>query len=119
MEFAPRLRRKVGPGRYVPAMGFPALHRLLGRRAGPLTNDMLDVAIVGGVRETDDLDWKSELPEAKDPSQSDVVKDVAAMANSGGGMIVFGSRKRTRQPPDGRAWASSTRRTSAPSVPLS
>jgi hypothetical protein len=92
MEFAPRLRRKVGPGRYVPAMGFPALHRLLGWRAGPLTNDMLDVAIVGGVRETDDLDWKSELPEAKDPSQSDVVKDVAAMANSGG-MIVVGIKE--------------------------
>jgi hypothetical protein len=56
-------------------MAFPALHRLLGRRAGPLTNDMLDVAIDGGVRETGDPDWTSELPEAKDLSQSDVVKD--------------------------------------------
>lgn len=100
-------------------MEFTALHRLLGRQPGPLTDDMLDAAIEQGIRETDDLGWKSALPKAKDLSHSDVVKDIAAMANSGGGMIVFGSRKRTRQPPDGRAWASSTRRTSAPSVPLS
>jgi hypothetical protein len=65
MEFAPRLRRKVGPGRYVPAMGFPALHRLLGRQPGPLTDDMLDAAIEQGIRETDDLDWKSALPSIK------------------------------------------------------
>jgi hypothetical protein len=56
MEFAPRLRRKVGPGRYVPAREFTAVHRLLGRQPGPPTNDMLDAAIDQSVRETDDLD---------------------------------------------------------------
>lgn len=79
----PVAARNVGPGRYVPAMEFTALHRLLGRQAGPLTDDMLDAAIEQGIRETDDLDWKSALPKAKDLSQSDVVKDIAAMANSG------------------------------------
>jgi Putative DNA-binding domain len=74
-------------------MEFTPLHRLLGRQPGPLTDDMLDAAIEQGIRETDDLDWKSELPKAKDLSQSDVVKDIAAMANSGGGMIVFGVKE--------------------------
>jgi len=57
---------------------------------------MLDAAIEQGVRETDDLDWKSGLPKAKDLSQSDVVKDIAAMANSGGGMIVFGIKEKDK-----------------------
>ena len=40
--------------------------------------------------ETDDLDWKSALPPAKGLTQSDFPKDIAAMANSGGGTIVYG-----------------------------
>ena len=40
-----------------------------------------------------DLDWKSELPPAKGVPQTDFPKDVAAMANSGGGVIVFGVRE--------------------------
>ncbi|ACZ22389.1 predicted transcriptional regulator with HTH domain protein [Sanguibacter keddieii DSM 10542] len=43
--------------------------------------------------ETNDLDWKSELPPAKGLPQTDFPKDVAAMANSGGGVIVFGVRE--------------------------
>ena len=43
--------------------------------------------------ETTDLDWKSELPPAKGLPQTDFPKDVAAMANSGGGVIVFGVRE--------------------------
>ncbi len=39
------------------------------------------------------MDWKSELPPAKGLSQTDFPKDVAAMANSGGGVIVFGVRE--------------------------
>ncbi len=46
-----------------------------------------------GVVETNDLDWKSELPPAKGIPQTDFPKDVAAMANSGGGVIVFGVRE--------------------------
>ncbi len=71
-------------------MTFTALHRALGLPPGPLTDAMLDEAVATGVVETDDLDWKSELPPASNLSQTDVPKDIAAMANSGGGMIVYG-----------------------------
>ena len=71
-------------------MEFTALHRELGLQPGPLTPAMLDEAIEQGVRETDDLDWKGELPPPKAITLSDFPKDVAAMANSGGGLIVYG-----------------------------
>lgn len=74
-------------------MTFTALHRALGRSPGPLTEEMLDAAIAAGVVETDDLDWKSELPPAKGLPQTDFPKDVAAMANVGGGIIVYGVRE--------------------------
>jgi hypothetical protein len=71
-------------------MSFTALHRSLGFRPGPLTDELLDAAVAAGVTETHDLDWKSELPPSKGLPQTDFPKDVAAMANSGGGVIVFG-----------------------------
>ena len=49
--------------------------------------------MAGGVVETNDLDWKSELPPAKGLPQTDFPKDIAAMANSGGGVIVYGTLK--------------------------
>ncbi|MYS84618.1 ATP-binding protein [Streptomyces sp. SID5474] len=83
-------------------MVFTALHRVLGLPPGPLTDDMLDAAVAAGVAETDDLDWKSELPPMKGLTQTDFPKDVAAMANSGGGLIVFGVRE-TQKAATGRA----------------
>lgn len=74
-------------------MTFTALHRALGVAPGPLTDELLDAAVSSGVMETTDLDWKSELPPAKGLPQTDFPKDVAAMANSGGGVIVFGVRE--------------------------
>jgi predicted HTH transcriptional regulator len=74
-------------------MIFTALHRALGVAPGPLTDELLDAAVSSGVMETTDLDWKSELPPAKGLPQTDFPKDVAAMANSGGGVIVFGVRE--------------------------
>lgn len=74
-------------------MSFTALHRALGLPPGPLTDETLTAAIAAGVTETDDLDWKKELPPAKGLPQSDFPKDVAAMANSGGGIIVYGVRE--------------------------
>lgn len=71
-------------------MLFTALHRELGLGPGPLTDDMLRQAIADGVAETDDLDWKKPLTGAKDLATSDVPKDIAAMANYGGGIIVYG-----------------------------
>ncbi len=74
-------------------MSFTPLHLALGLSPGPLTSEMLDAAVAAGITETDDLDWKSQLPPAKGLSQTDFPKDVAAMANSGGGIIVFGVRE--------------------------
>ncbi|WP_235978771.1 AlbA family DNA-binding domain-containing protein [Streptomyces lycii] len=71
-------------------MPFTPLHRMLGLAPGPLTGDILDAAVTDGVTERSDLDWKSELPPAKGLPQTDFPKDVAAMANSGGGVIVYG-----------------------------
>jgi hypothetical protein len=71
-------------------VNFTALHRTLGLPPGPLTDEMLDAAIKAGIGEMDDLDWKSELPPAKGLPLTDFPKDIASMANSGGGMIVYG-----------------------------
>ncbi|TXI55352.1 MAG: ATP-binding protein [Mycolicibacter arupensis] len=74
-------------------MSFTELHRALGVVPGALTDELLDAAVAAGVAETNGLDWKSELPPAKGLSQTDFPKDIAAMANSGGGVIVFGVRE--------------------------
>jgi hypothetical protein len=71
-------------------MPFTALHRALGIEPGPMTDEILDAAVAAGVSESDDLDWKSELPPKKGLSQTDFPKDVAAMANGAGGVIVYG-----------------------------
>ncbi|GHC99081.1 AlbA family DNA-binding domain-containing protein [Zhihengliuella salsuginis] len=71
-------------------MKFTALHRALGLPPQLLTLEILQQAMEAGVAESDDLDWKSQLPDRKNLAQSDVPKDVAAMANSGGGIIVYG-----------------------------
>jgi hypothetical protein len=71
-------------------MQFTPIHRLLGRAPAPLSDEMIDEAINQSIAETDDLDWKSKLPPAKGMAETDYPKDIAAMANSGGGMIVYG-----------------------------
>ena len=71
-------------------MTFTALHRALGREPGPVTDEMLDEAVQQGVEEQDQLDWKRALPDQRELATSDLAKDVAAMANSGGGVIVYG-----------------------------
>lgn len=63
---------------------------MLNRPAGPVTDELIDEAVANGLVETDDLDWKKELPSKKGLSQTDFPKDVAAMANRGGGTIVYG-----------------------------
>ena len=71
-------------------MDFTSLHRALGASPQPLTDELLDEAVAVGVAETHDLDWKSQLPPMKGLPQTDFPKDVAAMANNGGGLIVYG-----------------------------
>lgn len=71
-------------------MRFTALHQYLGKNPGPVSDDLLDEAVVAGLSETSDLDWKRELPPAKNAGSSEFPKDVAAMANARGGTIVYG-----------------------------
>lgn len=71
-------------------MLFTALHRLLGRGPGPIDDELIEAAVAAALLETDDLDWKAELPPQKGLPQTDFPKDVAAMANRGGGVIVYG-----------------------------
>lgn len=74
-------------------MTFTALHRALGLAPSSISDELLDAAVAAGITESNDLDWKAELPPAKGLPQTDFPKDVAAMANSGGGVIVFGVRE--------------------------
>jgi hypothetical protein len=67
---------------------YTPIHRLLGVAPAPLTSSLLGDAVAAQLPETRDLDWKRSLP--AEPGRSDFPKDVAAMANSGGGMIVYG-----------------------------
>lgn len=71
-------------------MIFTALHLAAGAQPGPITDELLDAAVAAQAVETDDLDWKAKLPDIKGIGQGDFPKDVAAMANRGGGVIVFG-----------------------------
>lgn len=64
------------------------LHAALNLPKGPLTYEHIVQAVAAGVGEEAGLDWKKELPErGKVP---ETTKDIAAMANSGGGVIVYG-----------------------------
>jgi hypothetical protein len=71
-------------------MPFTALHRLLGLAPSPLTDEMIDSAVAEKLAETDDLDFKRALPETGGLNATDYPKDIAAMANSGGGVILYG-----------------------------
>jgi hypothetical protein len=76
----------------VNAVMFTAVHRALGVDPQPLTWDMLARAVSEGVTEQPDLDWKSEGYGSPRNEWDELAKDVAAMANSGGGLIVMGVR---------------------------
>lgn len=66
------------------------LHRLLGEQPGPLTDEMIDAAVEQGIPESQELDWKTDLPPQREFKNSDHLKDIAAFANAAGGMLVFG-----------------------------
>ncbi len=76
---------------------YTALHRLLGLTPGPITDEMIDAAVAGQLAETDDLDWKSKLIPVKELPTSEFPKDVAAMANRGGGVLVYGVRETAKR----------------------
>lgn len=76
-----------------------AIHEKLGETPRDLDHDLITAAVAQHLPETDNLDWKRELP-SKDGA-SEFAKDVAAMANTRGGLLVYG----VSQDKDGRATA--------------
>lgn len=70
---------------------FTPIHRALGLEPGNLTLELIEKAIEEGLEETADFDMKRVVPDLKaDKSKQEVAKDIAAMANSGGGWIIYG-----------------------------
>ncbi|MFB8240613.1 helix-turn-helix domain-containing protein [Kitasatospora purpeofusca] len=68
------------------------LHRALGILAGPVTEQMLIDAVTAKVGEAEDLDRKEAVDDGRD-SAKEFGKDVAAMANTAGGVIIYGVRE--------------------------
>ncbi|AEY86856.1 hypothetical protein SHJG_1580 [Streptomyces hygroscopicus subsp. jinggangensis 5008] len=78
------------------ARSWTRLHEHLGAAPGPLDFDMVAKAAAGRLAESDDLGWKEQLPQSpREGRWNELAKDVAAMANTRGGLIIFGVRDTT------------------------
>ena len=68
------------------------LHRALGRGPSPVTRELIDAATDAKLAESDNLDWKKSAPAAAggDNAAREFAKDIAAMANASGGIIIIG-----------------------------
>jgi Putative DNA-binding domain len=74
------------------------IHLALGVNSGDLSMDLVREACAQAVKERDDLDWKSALPltlpadntAGRNEQQDELAKDIAAMANTRGGLIAYG-----------------------------
>lgn len=73
------------------------IHADLGLAPVDLTYELVARAVDERLRESDDLDWKQSLPADVDKKLWDFAKDVAAMANTRGGVIVYGVRDEQEQ----------------------
>lgn len=73
-------------------MTFTPIHAALGVTPSPFSYDMIENIVSQKVKETANIDWKRSLPRDSQSKEwrGEFAKDVAAMANSGGGVIVFG-----------------------------
>lgn len=71
---------------------YTPMHRALDRPPSELTYELLEACVATQVCEADDLEWKQALPfhDREGRWQDEWAKDVAAMANTGGGCIVYG-----------------------------
>ena len=70
---------------------FTPIHRVLGLEPGNISINLFKQAVEHSVEETADLDWKQVAYDSRKPRwDEEAAKDIAAMANSGGGWIVFG-----------------------------
>lgn len=86
---------------YAGRMLHTQLHLALGEPPGPITDQMIDSAVAQSIEENGGIDWKKSLPSERAFRDSDIVKDIAAFANAGGGVIVFGVTE-TNKAADGR-----------------
>ncbi|MFD4413492.1 helix-turn-helix domain-containing protein [Streptomyces sp. NPDC058476] len=78
------------------ARSWTRLHEHLGAAPGHLDFDMVAKAAADRLAESDDLDWKEQLPQPpREGRWNELAKDVAAMANTRGGLIIFGVRDTT------------------------
>lgn len=66
------------------------IHAVLGLVPGDLTYRNVCDAVAQSASEGDDLDFKRALPPRDDRKLREFAKDVAAMANTRGGLIIFG-----------------------------
>jgi predicted HTH transcriptional regulator len=72
-------------------MALPArLTAALGRHPDGLTEDDLQRAVDSRIPESVDLDWKKDFYQGTDAGKKELAKDVCAMANTAGGMVVVG-----------------------------
>ncbi|WP_134662680.1 MULTISPECIES: helix-turn-helix domain-containing protein [unclassified Amycolatopsis] len=69
------------------------IHAELGLNPCPLTYSMMTRAVDEQVAENVDLDWKQALPADVEKKRWEFAKDVAMLANTRGGLIVFGVRE--------------------------
>ncbi|WP_432106054.1 AlbA family DNA-binding domain-containing protein [Streptomyces sp. bgisy091] len=75
------------------ASAWTRIHQELSLPPGPLTFEMIERATKEIDGERDDLDWKRILPKKPEVGfWSEFAKDVAAMANARGGLLVYGVR---------------------------
>ena len=73
---------------------FTPIHRALGLEPGNISINLFKQAVEYSVEETADLDWKQVAYDSRKPRwDEEAAKDIAAMANSGGGWIVFGVKE--------------------------
>ncbi|MFQ6146786.1 helix-turn-helix domain-containing protein [Streptomyces seoulensis] len=80
------------------ARSWTRLHEHLGTPPGPLTFDMVKQAADASLSESDDLDWKEQPPQPpRDGRWNELAKDVAAMANTRGGLLIYGVTDKTTQ----------------------
>lgn len=81
------------------ASSWTRLHEHLGAQPGPLSFDMVKKAADTNLAESDDLDWKEKLPQPpRDGAWNELAKDVGAMANTRGGLLVYGVTDKTTIP---------------------
>ncbi|WP_431998581.1 AlbA family DNA-binding domain-containing protein [Streptomyces fungicidicus] len=72
-------------------MALPArLTAALGRHPDDLTEDDLQRAVDSQIPESVDLDWKKDFYPGTEAGKKELAKDVSAMANTAGGMVVIG-----------------------------